>query len=221
MRPLRVLFEDERMLAVGKPPGLLTVPAPRGTRARGDATLLERLAAEGRPALAVHRLDRETSGVVLLAKDTETRDALMAAFRGRDVGKTYLAIVQGHPRPEQGVLRFPIRDLGAHAVVDPRGSPAETAYRVIERVGLAALVEVRPRTGRHNQIRLHFAQIGMPLAGERKYARGRDALVRHRRAALHARSLEFAHPWTGAALVIEDELPTDLRNLLDRLRRGA
>jgi 23S rRNA pseudouridine1911/1915/1917 synthase len=221
VRQLRVLFEDDRLLAVGKPPGLLTVPAPRGSHARGAATLIERLADEGHAVLAVHRLDRETSGVVLLAKDAGARDALMALFRERGVTKTYLAIVQGHPRPAEGLLCFPIRDLGAHAVVDPRGSPAETAYRVVERVGPAALVEVRPRTGRHNQVRLHFAQIGMPLAGERKYALGRDALVRHRRAALHAARLEFRHPWTGAPVAIEDDLPVDLRNLLDRLRRGA
>jgi RluA family pseudouridine synthase len=211
-----VLHRDPRILVADKAPGLLSVPPPKGPR---GASLIELLRRAGEEVHAVHRLDRESSGLVLLARDLPAREILMGMFKRREVRKTYLAVVQGHPRPGEGVLRFPIRDLGARAAIDPRGSAAETAYRVIEQLGSCALVEVEPHTGRHNQIRLHFAHIGMPLAGERKYARGRDALVRHRRAALHALRLAFHPPWAKHPLVFEAPPPDDFQELLRRLRK--
>lgn len=221
MPPLTVLYEDERLLVCSKPPNLLTVPPPRG-RAKGEETLPDRLRREGHGTLLpVHRLDRETSGVVVLARDKEARDVLMGAFKRREVRKGYVAWVQGHPEPRDGVLTFPIKDLGARAVVDPGGQPAETRYQVKARVGPCARVEIDLRTGRHNQIRVHFAHIGHPLVGERKYARGKDAVVRHKRAALHAAWLEFTHPFNGERLHLRAPIPKDLENFQDRLKAGS
>lgn len=218
MPPLTILHQDDRLLACAKPPGLLTVPPPKGRRDGKSPTLAERLHREGHGRLLpVHRLDLETSGVVLLARNPEARDALMEKFRRREVEKTYIAIVQGHVRPPQGTLLFPIKDLGATARIAPDGQPAETRYTTRERSGPCAVLDVRPMTGRHNQIRLHFAHIGHPLVGERKYARGRDARVRHKRAALHAATLALTPPWSDVPLALEAPLPVDLENLLARL----
>jgi RluA family pseudouridine synthase len=220
MPPLTVLHADERLLVCAKPPNLLTVPSPGG-RGKGEETLAGRLLREGHGRLLpVHRLDRETSGVVVLARDKEAREAVMDVFKRRDVLKGYVAWVQGHPEPRDGILRFPIKDLGARAVVSADGQPAETRYSVKACLGPCARVEIDLRTGRHNQIRLHFSHIGHPLVGERKYARGKDATVRHKRAALHASWLEFTHPFGNERLHIQAPIPQDLRNLQERLRGG-
>lgn len=217
-RPLTILHEEGRLLVVAKPPGLLTVPAPRGSRSAGQDSLVARLEREGWRVRPVHRLDRETSGAVMLARDPEAREVLMELFKERGVSKTYLAVVQGHPRPAEGTLDLPIRDLGSRAEVHRQGRPSRTRYRVVETLQGAAVVEAEPVTGRHNQIRLHFAHVRHPLVGERKYARGRDAAVRHKRAALHALALAWTCPWTARPRKVEAPLPRDLQNLLDRLR---
>ncbi len=217
MKPLTILFEDARALVVAKPPGMLTV-APPLSSGRKEETLVDRLRREGREALAVHRLDEETSGVCLLAKDAGARELLMDLFKAREVAKTYVAVVQGRLRQPEGTLRFPIKDLGARAVVAPDGQPAETRYRVLEEVGGASIVEIDLKTGRHNQARIHFAHIGHPLVGERKYARGKDAQVRHKRAALHASRIRLHLPWEKSERTFEAPLPIDLQNLLARLR---
>jgi RluA family pseudouridine synthase len=218
-RPLDLLFEDDRCLVVAKPPGLLTVAPPATARGDGpkEPTLVDRLKEQGVKAWPVHRIDRETSGVVLCAKDQEARALLMDEFKQRRVDKTYLAIVFGHLRKSEGVLAFPIKDLGAHAIIAPNGQPAETRYRLLRRLGPASLLEVQIMTGRHNQIRLHFAHLGHPLLGERKYARGSDAPIRHKRAALHASRIAWM-PISGEARVsVEAPLPLDLNNLIHRL----
>jgi len=220
MPPLTVLHSDEQLLACAKPPGLLTVPVPRKNRGHGVPadTLVARLRREGHgELLPVHRLDREASGVVLFARSPEVRDGLVECFRRREVEKTYVAVVQGYIRPAEGVLRFPIQDLGASARIAPHGQLAETRYRVKERLGHASVLEVELMTGRHNQIRLHFAHVGHPLVGERKYARGRDARVRHKRAALHAWRIAVLPP-SGVRLELEAPLPQDLENLIGKLR---
>jgi 23S rRNA pseudouridine1911/1915/1917 synthase len=191
---------------------------PPRAQDRGAPTLLGLLRAEGHRVWAVHRLDRETSGVCLFAKSPGARNALMEAFRGKAVRKWYLAIVAGHPRPPSGVVKAPIEDHGAIASVSPRGLPAETRFRTLERAGACALLELELVTGRHNQARLHCALLGHPLVGERKYAFGRDAVLRHKRAALHAARVEIVLPWSGRRVIIEAPMPPDLERLLDRAR---
>ena len=217
MRPITIVELRDRWFVCLKPPKLLTVKPPKGSRT-GEDTLLDRLRQDGQQAFAVHRLDRETTGLVLMAKDPEARDRLMDLFRERSVEKRYLAVVQGRLKGESGVIERPIEDLGATARISSRGQKAKTSWKVVERFPAATLVEAIPHTGRHNQIRLHFADRGHPLAGERKFARGRDARVKHKRAALHAAGLRFRCPFDASDVAVEAPLPIDLSNLLDRLR---
>jgi 23S rRNA pseudouridine1911/1915/1917 synthase len=218
MKAVPILFRDDRLIVISKPPGLLSVPAP-GVRA---PSVPEVLGSQGLRALPVHRLDREVSGAMLLALDAGMRDELEALFRARAIQKTYWALVQGHPRNGAGTFHEPILEEGAWARVSARGKPALTRYRTLERLPAATVVEIDLPTGRHNQIRVHFAHAGLPLVGERKYARGKDSAVhaKSRRIALHAWRLRFAHPRTGEDLEIEAPLPADLRELVQRASAG-
>lgn len=219
MPPLTIVHLAPRWLVALKPPGLLTVDPPKSAARAGEDTLVKRLSREGHPeVLAVHRLDRETSGLVLLARDPAMREELMAMFKAKAIRKIYLAIVQGHLQRPEGSFRFPIKDLGADAVISRDGQPAETRYRVLEVLGPASLVEIELPTGRHNQARIHFAHVGHPLIGERKYARGKDATLRHKRAALHAHRLSFTPPQASDAVSFESPLPIDLENLIAKCR---
>jgi RluA family pseudouridine synthase len=217
---LQVLFQDAHLVVVDKPPGLLSVQPPRGQRG-GEKDVEQVLRILGLEAAPVHRLDRETSGVMLCARDAATREQLMALFKGRAIRKRYLAIVQGSPRAESGVWNFPIRDLGAHAEVSPAGQPAETRWRILERAGPVVLMDMELVTGRHNQARLHAAHAGMPIAGETKYALRRDARLRHKRCALHAARLELTLPWESEARTFEAPLPEDMQRLLEKARHAG
>jgi 23S rRNA pseudouridine1911/1915/1917 synthase len=233
---LPILYEDRFLVAIDKPAGLPSVES-EGERGR---TCVSELRASHPSAQAVHRLDRDVSGVMLFALDAATRVALERLFRERALEKTYLAVVSGVPRPPAGTIRKPIADLGKHARVgggargrgrgrsSARAEPAITHYKVVETYppsgakdgGVsrgASLVEIDLETGRYNQIRLHFASIGHPLVGERKYARGKDSPVRFRRVALHAWRVTLAHPKTAVPLRIEAPVPGDLERLIDHL----
>lgn len=216
---LSILYEDAFVVWINKPAGLASV-ASRGVQGKN---CLSELRVSHPAARAVHRLDQETSGVMVFALNEEIRASLEECFRDRQVEKLYWALVQGHPQPPSGVIRRPIKDLGARASVRADGKPAETRYRITRRFADACLVEARPVTGRYNQIRLHFAAVGHPLVGERKYARGRESKVRFRRVALHARSIEFEHPKTGEKVAVKAPLPADMEQLMQRLseRPGA
>lgn len=217
-RPLELLFLDEDLLVVAKPAGLLSVATP-GARGR---TVPEVLREQGIDALAVHRLDRDVSGALLLARSEEIRAALDALFRERAVRKLYWALAQGRLARDEGQFTDPILDEGRHARVSARGKPSRTRWRVLERFARASEVEVDLLTGRYNQIRLHFAHHGHPLVGERKYARGKDDPLGGKRVALHAWRIELAHPRDGRLLAVEAPLPDDLEALRERAasRRG-
>ncbi len=208
--PVPVLFEDEDLLVVNKPPGLLSVPTPGAT----GRTLLDALAAQGYEVLPVHRLDRAVSGLVVLARSEPARAALEGLFRGRAVKKIYWALVRGRLRPESGSFEEPIRDEGAQARIHASGKPATTRWRVLAHHAATSVVEVELVTGRYNQIRLHFAHHDQALVGERKYARGKDDVLRAKRVALHAWRLAFPHPLRGHRIEVEAPLPDDLRALL-------
>jgi 23S rRNA pseudouridine1911/1915/1917 synthase len=228
---LPILYEDRWLVAIDKPSGLASVPSEGFT----GRTCIAELRRSHPTARAVHRLDRDVTGVMLVALDEGTRAALERQFRERTLEKIYLAVARGVPRPPAGTIRKPIADLGKHARVARRGragafpaAPAVTHYKVrrtFEIAGAApaaaSLVEVRLETGRYNQIRVHFAAIGHPLVGERKYARGRESPVRFRRVALHAWKLAFSHPRTGAPIRLEAPLPADLAGLLESLDRPS
>jgi RluA family pseudouridine synthase len=210
-RNVPIRHEDTDLLVADKPAGLLSVPTPGAV----GRTLASVLAAEGHPGLLpVHRLDRDVSGLVVLAKHEPARAALESLFRGRAVAKTYWALVRGRLRPERGQFDDPILDEGARARVSPRGKPALTRWHVLAQHRATSAVEIELVTGRYNQIRLHFAHHDQALVGERKYARGKDDVLRAKRVALHAWKLAFTHPLRGERMAVEAPLPEDLRDML-------
>jgi 23S rRNA pseudouridine1911/1915/1917 synthase len=225
-----VLFEDERLLAVDKPAGLVTHPAykhPNGTLC--DAIFARQAArGESRPWL-LHRLDRETSGVVLFAKTEPARRALVRQFERRSVRKRYLAVTVGVPGTPDGVIEAPLaRDPAdrRRTIVVAGGQPATTRYRVLAARAGCALVLAEPLTGRTHQIRAHLAHLGTPLLGDARYAslggacgssRGHPAGQSADRALLHAWRLGVRYPGTGEPLEISAPLPADFAQALARL----
>ena len=234
--PVEVVYEDSWLAVVGKPRGLVVHPAPghpRGTLVNALLHRLRDLSGVGgtlRPGI-VHRLNKDTSGLLVVAKDDGTHRALQAQFQGRSVRKVYLAVVLGGLQGE-GVID---RTVGRHptqrkrmAVDVPRGRPAVTRWRALEALRGATLVEARIETGRTHQIRVHFASIGHPVAGDLLYggtgaARGvRDPVARRRLEAetgqaLHAWQLGFRHPRTGEELSFQAPVPEPLARLIREL----
>jgi 23S rRNA pseudouridine1911/1915/1917 synthase len=169
----------------------------------------------------VHRLDKDTSGLLVVAKTVEAQASLAKQLAERTMRRVYLALVQGDP-PASGVIDAPLgRDVRARTrmAVSHRGKPARTAYRVLERFGRAALVECRLETGRTHQIRVHFQHIRHPLLGETVYRRGTRHLVTFPRQALHASELSLVHPTSGEPLAWRSLLPRDMKRLLEELRK--
>jgi 23S rRNA pseudouridine1911/1915/1917 synthase len=225
---LQVLYEDPSLIVLNKPAGLLAVPLER----RGEETSIfdqiqDHLRSHGkRRPLVVHRIDRDTSGVVLFAKDGRTQAALKAQFREHTPDRVYLAVVYGHPKPEAGTWRDHLV-WDTKALIqkethprDPRAAEAISEYKVIETFGATSLVEVRLRTGKRNQIRIQARLRGHTLVGEVRYTYGPDELrpVPFKRQALHAWRLSFRHPADGRVMKFEAPIPQDLKKLIARLR---
>ncbi len=227
--PLRVLHLDEHLLVLDKPPGRIVIPG----RGAAERTLREEAEAAFGALWVVHRLDRGTSGVLVLARSASAHRALNVAFEHHRVRKRYLALVRGSP-PERERLEaalVPARRgrMRAVAAGDPRGKPAVTEVRLLEAFPARppwpplALVEALPETGRTHQIRVHLASAGTPLAVDRDYGDpgpllGPDGAILLDRTPLHASSLELTHPATGEPLRLEAPLPDDLARLLALLR---
>jgi len=240
--PLTIVYEDDAMLVLDKPAGIVVHPGagvPTGTLVQAllhHAPGIATVGGEGRPGI-VHRLDKETSGLLVVAKTEPAYLALVEALRTRRVARIYRALVWGDPGPEGGLIDLPIgrdpRERKRMAVAREGGKHARTRWRVLERFGPATLVEARLETGRTHQIRVHFAAVRHPVVGDPTYG-GRvrkplslrqaerslaDALLRTmRRQALHAAELELTHPLTGKALRFESQLPEDLAQALELLR---
>ncbi|HUG52724.1 MAG TPA: RluA family pseudouridine synthase, partial [Vicinamibacteria bacterium] len=235
--PLDVVFEDDRLLVLDKPAGMAVHPgAGRASGTLVNALLhrvrdLSGIGGVLRPGI-VHRLDRGTSGLMVVAKDDESHRALAAQFASREVEKEYLAVVHGVPRARQGVIESAIGRDPVHrkkmSVRAPRGRSARSSYTVVEALDGSALLRVRIHTGRTHQIRVHLASLGHPVAGDATYGgartpssrrpAARDALAALSRPALHAGRLAFVHPGTGRRVAFESPLPRDLADLLERLR---
>jgi RluA family pseudouridine synthase len=223
--PLDVVYEDEDLLAVNKAPFLLVHPvAPhhRATLAHGltHYFLTRGLHARVRP---VHRLDRDTSGLMLVAKSAFVQQILDLQIRDREMRREYLALVAGVVEAEEGTVDAPIgrhpRDPTLRAVAPAGGEPARTRFRVVERYGGATLVELELETGRTHQIRVHMAYLGHPLLGDVRY--GGPAVEGLGRQALHAGRLAFLHPTTGARVELEVPLPDDMARVRAELLAGS
>ena len=238
--PIEIVFEDAYLAVVVKPAGLVVHPghgAQRGTLVHallGRGMPLAPVGGPERPGI-VHRLDKETSGLLVVAKTDAAHRALAAMFAGRTIQKTYLALLWGRPRPASGRIDTPIgrsrRDRTKMAEGAPGSRPATTVYRTVEALPGLTLVEIDLITGRTHQIRVHFAARRHPVVGDTRYGgspwkstrdpRRRAALAGLRRLALHAARLRLPHPVTGAPLDFTRPLPDDLVGLLASLREGA
>ncbi len=221
--PLTIIYQDDDIIVVDKPAGLTVHPAPghpSGTLVNALLALTPELASLSdtiRPGI-VHRLDKDTSGLLVVAKNERTRSDLTRQLKERAVRKTYLALVHGVPQPAQGTIEAPIgrhpRNRKKMAVVTG-GREAETKYRVREALDGFVLLEVKPITGRTHQIRVHLAAIGHPVVGDTVYGKRSELIDRQ---FLHAWRLAFDLPSSGRQVEFESPLPTDLREALGRLR---
>ncbi len=209
---IALLFEDEHLLVVVKPEGLLTVSTETERERTLQAALNAYLRAKGsRERIhVVHRLDRESSGVLVFAKTYEIREALKETFAAHDIDRVYVAVVEGAIEPPAGTIRTHLwegKDLMVRSV-DPRAfpdaKPAVTHYRTVRAGPKYATLEVTLETGRKNQIRAHLSESGHPIAGDDRYGAKTDPI---RRLALHARLLAFAHPVTGRKMTFEAPVP--------------
>lgn len=225
--PLCVVYEDDALIVIDKPAGMVVHPAP----GHPDRTLVNALLAHCGDSLSgvggvrrpgiVHRLDKDTSGLLVAAKTDAAHGELARRFAAHDIERAYLAAVRGVPAPAIGVIDAPIGRHPRHrrkmAVAAPgRGRPARTRYAVVAARGGCALVRCVLETGRTHQIRVHLAHRGWPVIGDPLYG-GASRSARAGRQALHACVLGFAHPLTGAPLRFESALPPDIRNAVERL----
>ena len=228
-RDLEIVYEDKDLLVINKPAGLLAVPLERRAGALSVFDQIEdHLRSHGkRRPLVVHRIDRDTSGLVIFAKHAEAQARLKAQFKRREPERVYLAVVYGHPEPVAGTWRDrlvwdskALIQKRAHSR-DRRGVDAISHYRVIESFGNASLVEIRLETGKRNQIRIQAQLRGHDLVGERRYLseEAARAEIAFPRQALHAHRLAFQHPTSGHRLTFEAPPPGDFADLLTRLRR--
>ncbi len=225
--PLDVVYEDQDLIVVDKPAGLVVHPGP-GHR---SGTLLNALLARypdlddqtrERPGI-VHRLDKGTSGLIIVSRNSAARDDLQAQFKRRQVEKVYLTLVDGRLQPRRGIIDAPLgRDpvRRTRMSVMPTGRPAQTEYMVLEDLRSHSYLEVRPRTGRTHQVRVHLAFAGHPVAGDPIYGR-RNRMLDLARPFLHAHRLAFRRPSDGARVDVESPLPEDLREALEALRSQA
>jgi 23S rRNA pseudouridine1911/1915/1917 synthase len=227
---LHIVYEDDSLLVLNKPPGLLAVPLARRDEAPSVYHHVEqhlRTRGKRRPHV-VHRIDRDTSGLVVFAKHARAQERLKEQFRRREPERIYLAVVYGRPEPEEGTWRDHLV-WDQEALIqkethprDPRAKEATSDYRVLETFAQASLIEVRLRTGKRNQIRLQARLRGHTLVGEQRYVFGPASLrpIAFPRQALHAWRLAFRHPDDGKPLRFEAPLPADMEALLASLRRG-
>ena len=225
--PVPVRFRDEHLIVLAKPAGLVTHP----TKGRTSGTLINRLLGMGlelpegddplRPGI-VHRLDAGTSGLMVVALTPDARDALATMFAAHAADRTYLALVRGAPEHDDFVVDAPLGRRAERTVVDrAEGRDAETAFHLGERLPHAALLEASPRTGRTHQIRAHLRAIGHPILGDRAYGGGGDeaTALGLMRPFLHSWRIAFDHPVTGERIELEEPLPEDLEQALERARR--
>jgi len=243
--PLSIRYEDEHLIVVDKAPGMVVHPAPGSL----DGTLVNALLhrykdfsfppEDTRPGI-VHRLDKDTSGLLIVARNEEIRTKLSKAIKEREVKRTYMALTLGHLKVREGMIETSIgrhpTDRRKFATFGVNQRDARTSYRVLESYDVCELVEVNLLTGRTHQIRVHFSSIGHSVVGDRLYLGGkgsekgftgeqreklRKVLSMIDRQALHAHRLGFCHPVDGKLITIESQPPADMRNLLEYLRREA
>ncbi|MEN9231150.1 MAG: RluA family pseudouridine synthase [Thermostichus sp. DG02_5_bins_236] len=227
--PLEILYEDADLIVINKPPGLVVHPAP----GHSSGTLVHALLAHcpnlsgingaQRPGI-VHRLDKDTSGALVIAKQDQAHQHLQAQIQAKTARRIYLGVVFGRPAQSQGTLsaaigRHPL-DRQKMAVVE-RGRPAVTHWQVLERLGNYSLMQFELETGRTHQIRVHAAHLRLPIVGDPLYTQSKSSPVKLTGQALHAWKLSFVHPRTGEPMQFTAPLPDEFERLLRQLRSQA
>ncbi|WP_443101004.1 RluA family pseudouridine synthase [Citromicrobium sp. JLT1363] len=236
--PLVVAYEDEHLIVVDKPAGMVVHPAAGNRDGTLVNALLHHCAGQlsgingvERPGI-VHRIDKDTSGLLVVAKTDSAHEGLAKQFADHSISRRYIAICAGQPKPAQGTIDARLgrsdRDRKKMAVLPPdatRGKHAITHYRTTDSFGVASILECRLETGRTHQVRVHCASIGHPLLGDPQYGRDPKALrpilekLGFHRQALHAASLGFIHPATGERVHFQADLPRDMAELIDEIAR--
>ncbi len=230
---LKIVYEDKSILVVSKDAGMLTHPAPGNEKNTLVNALmyhcknLSRLSGSERAGI-VHRLDKDTSGLLIAAKDENVHHRLSEMFAGRKVKKTYMALAGGRFKEDRGEIKLPVGrsriDRKKMSVAIDNGRDAVTAFEVVEEFRQAALLNVYPRTGRTHQIRVHLNYIGHPIIADQVYGSRLSSKIAKNigleRQFLHAAKLEFTHPLTEKLMEFEDPLPLDLLKSLEKLREG-
>ncbi|MFH1360529.1 MAG: RluA family pseudouridine synthase [Candidatus Omnitrophota bacterium] len=218
-RIIPIVYEDDCCIAFNKPSGLLVIPTPK----RESHTLVDivnqailplQLSYRLHPC---HRLDRDTSGIILFAKGKRNQKLLMDEFHKQMVKKQYIALVHGRLKHPKGTIQSPVLDVDQRKFSrNAHPKRALTYYRLMASKKFYSVLEVSPQTGRTNQIRIHFSQIGHPLVGERKYAFAKDFALKFKRTALHASALQWFHPVTKKMIRLEIPLANDMRDFIAR-----
>jgi tRNA pseudouridine32 synthase/23S rRNA pseudouridine746 synthase len=219
--PLSILHEDDAIVVLDKPPGLCVIPARTGD----PKDCLRHQVEEhlGAKVFVVHRIDRDTSGIVVMAKAAEAHRVLNDAFAAHEISKEYRALVAGGPERDAGIVEIALiagrKQRMRPAKPEEKGAPALTRYRVVERFAKTALIAFEPRTGRQHQIRVHARSLGCPILGDRLYA-PREVRDLAPRLMLHAAALRFRHPGRGADVEFSSPLPPDFVSVRQRLASG-
>ncbi len=229
---LKIIFEDDYIIAVSKAAGMVVHPAPghfEGTLINALINYDEKLSGIGGGLRAgiVHRLDKDTSGIILIAKDERTHTLLSDKFKNREIKKTYEALVLGYFKEPQGSINLPVgrsmKDRKKMGVV-LRGRESQTEFKVLNEYKGATLIEAYPKTGRTHQIRVHFSYIGHPIIGDKDYGnKESDKIAKETgllRQFLHSKRIVFNHPITNEVIDLNDELPPDLKNCMINLKKN-
>jgi len=215
---ITVLYEDDQIVVFDKPCGFLVTPSPGKTKkVLTEIVNAQYMAGSECRLHPCHRLDEMTSGAIIYAKGKRSQKIVMDMFHQGRVEKVYVAFVKGRVKQSSGVIRRPVRDhYQKRFAAASRAKSAVTRYRVVDRGKGFTVVEARPETGRTNQIRIHFAETGHPILGERVYAFRKDFDVDMKRLALHCQSLGFVHPVTEKTISVASQMPGDMMDFLKR-----
>ena len=225
--PLDIIYEDKDIIVVNKPKGMVVHPAngnPDGTLVNAIMAIckdsLSGIGGEIRPGI-VHRLDKDTSGIIIVAKNDKAHISLSEQIKDHEVKKTYIALVRGIVKENEATIHMPIgrseKDRKKMAVTK-KGKEAITHFKVLERYDKYTLLQVNIETGRTHQIRVHLSQIGYPVVGDEVYSNGKNEW-NIKGQCLHAKSLEFKHPTIGEKMYLEAELPEYFENMLEDLEK--
>lgn len=210
-KPYQVVHEDSDVLVVNKKAGVLTIPSPKGETNTLTDILNYDFDQNGVKIYPCHRLDRETSGLIIYAKGKSNQQRIMKQFHEQRIKKTYLAFVQGSLKQKEGVLKGYFKPRYSH-----QKELMITHFRVIKQYPDFCFIKAHPLTGRTNQIRIQFKAIGHPVVGENVYAFRKDFWLKFKRTALHSAKLIFTHPRTQKQLVFEVQLPPDMQEFLEK-----